>query len=151
MLREHHDFRRGFEQRRQQSSGRALDLYECVRLCCQEVGWPFQERQGRQAYAPMTASQVFGVGVLVVALPGLAGPAAAAAVMGDGAVAVPLSDTSSRRSSRRAPERRDNVIHASWWNLMAWELAPQYWQLPGESDLRQPQDGPNPVATAPGP
>ena len=49
MLREHRDFRRGFEQRLQQRWGPALDLYECVRVCCLETGEDFQKRQDQQA------------------------------------------------------------------------------------------------------
>jgi hypothetical protein len=49
MLREHRDFRRGFEQRLQQRWGLALDLYECVRVCCLEAGEDFHERLSRQA------------------------------------------------------------------------------------------------------
>jgi Family of unknown function (DUF5677) len=44
MLREHRDFRRGFEQRLQQRWGPALDLYECVRVCCLESGETFHSR-----------------------------------------------------------------------------------------------------------
>jgi len=49
MLREHRTFRRGFEQRLQRRWGPALDLYECVRVCCLEAGEDFHERQSRQA------------------------------------------------------------------------------------------------------
>lgn len=49
MLREHRDFRRGFEQRLQQRWGPALELYECVRVCCLETGEDFQKRQDQQA------------------------------------------------------------------------------------------------------
>jgi hypothetical protein len=48
MLREHRDFRRGFEQRLQQRWGPALDLYECVRVCCLQAGETFRSRYERQ-------------------------------------------------------------------------------------------------------
>lgn len=48
MLREHRDFMRGFEQRLQHRRGPALDLYECVRVCCLEAGEDFQKRQSQQ-------------------------------------------------------------------------------------------------------
>ena len=49
MLREHRNFRHGFEQRLHQRWGPALDLYECVRICCLEAGEDFHERQSQQA------------------------------------------------------------------------------------------------------
>jgi hypothetical protein len=52
MLREHQDFRRGFEQRLQQRRGPALDLYECVRVCCLEAGEEFTKRCSQQADGP---------------------------------------------------------------------------------------------------
>jgi hypothetical protein len=48
MLREHRKFRRGFEERLQQRWGLALDLYECVRVCCLEAGEDFAERSSQQ-------------------------------------------------------------------------------------------------------
>jgi hypothetical protein len=48
MLREHRNIRRGFEQRLQQRWGRALDLYECVRVCCLEAGEDFHAHQGQR-------------------------------------------------------------------------------------------------------
>lgn len=44
MLREHRKIRNGFEQRLQLRWGPALDLYECVRVCCLEVGEAFHKR-----------------------------------------------------------------------------------------------------------
>ena len=49
MLREHRKFRRGFEERLQQRWGPALDLYECVRVCCLEAGEDFVKRSSQQA------------------------------------------------------------------------------------------------------
>lgn len=43
MLREHRDFRRGFERRLQQRWGPALDRYEMVRVCCLEAGENFHK------------------------------------------------------------------------------------------------------------
>jgi Family of unknown function (DUF5677) len=50
MLREHRAFRCGFEQRLQQRWGPALDLYECVGVCCLEAGEDFAKRPGQQAH-----------------------------------------------------------------------------------------------------
>ena len=52
MLREHREFRRGFEERLQRRWGPALDLYECVRVSCQEAGEDFVERSSQQADGP---------------------------------------------------------------------------------------------------
>jgi hypothetical protein len=41
--------RRGFEERLQQRGGPALDLYECVRVCCLEAGEDFVKRSSPQA------------------------------------------------------------------------------------------------------
>lgn len=49
MLREHHTFRTGFEWRLQQRWGQALDLYECVWVCCMETGEEFVRKQGGHA------------------------------------------------------------------------------------------------------
>jgi hypothetical protein len=52
MLREQQGFRRGFEQRLQQRWGPALDLYECVHVCCLEAGEDFAKRRSQQADGP---------------------------------------------------------------------------------------------------
>lgn len=49
MLREHRAFRSGFERRLQQRWGRALDLYECVYVCCLESGEEFHKKHSTQA------------------------------------------------------------------------------------------------------
>lgn len=49
MLREQQKVRNGFEQRLQLRWGPALDLYECVRVCCLETGEDFHTRHSRQA------------------------------------------------------------------------------------------------------
>jgi len=49
MLREHRNFRDGFEERLQHRWGPALDLYECVRVCCLEAGEDFAKRGSQQA------------------------------------------------------------------------------------------------------
>jgi hypothetical protein len=48
MLREHRRFRSGFEHRLRQRWGPALDLYECVRVCCLESGEDFHSRYEQQ-------------------------------------------------------------------------------------------------------
>jgi Family of unknown function (DUF5677) len=52
MLREHRELRRGFEERLQQRWGSALDLYECVCVCCLEAGEDFAKRCSQQADGP---------------------------------------------------------------------------------------------------
>ena len=49
MLREHKRFRDTFERRLQQRWSRALDLYECVRVCCLEAGDEFHNRHSTEA------------------------------------------------------------------------------------------------------
>jgi hypothetical protein len=46
MLRENKAIRDGFERRLQQRWGPALNLYECVYVCCLEAGEAFQRKQG---------------------------------------------------------------------------------------------------------
>lgn len=49
MLREHKAIRDGFERRLQQRWGPALNLYECVYVCCLEAGESFQNKHGDSA------------------------------------------------------------------------------------------------------
>jgi Family of unknown function (DUF5677) len=49
MLRDQKIIRDGFERRLRQRWGRALDLYQCVYVCCLESGEGFQAKHGAQA------------------------------------------------------------------------------------------------------
>lgn len=49
MLRDQRAIRDGFERRLRQRWGEALDLYECVYVCCLESGEGFQAKHGSQA------------------------------------------------------------------------------------------------------